>query len=107
MDRAAYLFARLGMHKTELHNGVLFYVAVDNRKFAVIGDYGINAAVPENFWDDVTSILLNHFREDRFCDGLIEGIGLVGSKLKELFPFSKDDRNELPDDVTFGDDHHE
>lgn len=107
LDRAAYLFAKLGMHKTELRNGVLFYLAVDNRKFAVIGDIGINSRVPENFWDDVKLVLLNHFREGRFCDGLIEGIGLVGVKLKEHFPFKKDDVNELPDEVTFGDGRHE
>ena len=26
LDRAAYIFKKLGMHKTELRNGVLFYL---------------------------------------------------------------------------------
>jgi len=102
LDRAAFLFKKLDMHKTDLRNGVLFYLAVNNRKFAVIGDKGINALVPENFWDDIKLCLLNHFREDHFTEGLMEGIGMVGQKLKEHFPYKTDDINELPDEVTFG-----
>jgi uncharacterized membrane protein len=102
LDRAAYLFKRLKMHETELRNGVLFYLAVKNRKFAVIGDMGINSMVPEDFWDEIKLILLNNFREDRFTDGLVEGIGKVSEKLKEHFPYQTDDINELPDDISFG-----
>ncbi len=53
LDRTAYLFKKIGMQKTELRNGVLIYLAVESRKFAIIGDKGINAVVPENFWDDI------------------------------------------------------
>lgn len=102
LDRAAYLFGKLNMHRTEQRNGVLFYLAVKNRKFAVIGDKGINALVPENFWDDIKICLLNHFREDRFTEGLMEGIGMIGQKLREHFPYKTGDVNELPDEVTFG-----
>lgn len=102
LDRAAYLFRKLDMHNTDLRNGVLFYLAVRNRKFAVIGDKGINAMVPENFWDDIKFCMLNHFREDHFTEGLIEGIGMVGERLKEHFPYKTTDVNELPDEVTFG-----
>jgi len=102
LDRAAYLFKKLGMHKTEKRNGVLFYLAVRNRKFAVLGDAGINAVVPENFWDDVKSVLLNNFREGHFTEGLIEGITMVGTKLKEHFPYQRGDVNELSDEISFG-----
>ena len=102
LDRAAYLFKKLGMQETELRNGVLFYLAVNNRKFAILGDKGINAMVPENFWDDVKVILMNHFRENRFAEGLVEGIGKVGEKLKAHYPYQADDINELSDDLSFG-----
>ena len=46
--------------------------------------------------------MLNPFREDRFTEGLIEGIGMVGERLKEHFPYKTTDVNELPDEVTFG-----
>ncbi len=102
MDRASVIFKKLEMQKTELRNGVLFYVALKNRKFAVLGDAGINKVVPENFWDDVRDILLNQFRDNRFTDGLVEGITLAGLQLKTHFPFKKDDVNELADEISFG-----
>jgi len=101
LDRAAYIFDKMGMQKTEKRNGVLFYLAVTNRRFAVLGDIAINAVVPEGFWDDLKNLLLNHFREERFTEGLIEGIGMVGTKLKKHFPYQMGDVNELSDDISF------
>lgn len=105
MDRAAYLFKKLGMHKTGSRNGVLFYLAIENRKFALLGDAGINAVVPVNFWDDIKRNMLTHFRNNEFVDGLCEGISEAGRQLKAHFPYKSSDVNELPDDLSFEDDH--
>lgn len=102
MDRAAQLFEKLEMHKTEQRNGVLFYVAVKNRKFAILGDAGINRVVPENFWDDIRDRMLDHFRDNHFAEGIVEGISQAGKQLKKHFPYQRDDVNELPDDISFG-----
>jgi uncharacterized membrane protein len=101
LDRAAWLFKKLGMHKTAERNGVLFYLAVEDRKFAVIGDSGINAKVPEGFWNCVKDLMQERFREGKFTEGLSQGIILAGVHLKEHFPYKKDDRNELPDEISF------
>lgn len=102
MDRAATLFDKLGMTRTKLRNGILFYLAVDNRKFAVIGDVGINLKVDEHFWDGIKMKMLVHFREGDFAQGLIEGIETVGQNLKKHFPYQSDDVNELSDEISFG-----
>lgn len=104
MDRAAFIFEKLKMHKTAQRNGVLFYVAVKDHKFVILGDAGINAAVPENFWDNVKENVLSHFRENRIVEGLIEGIGQAGHELKAHFPYESNDVNELPDDIILGED---
>ena len=52
LDRAAQVFADLKMHKTALRNGVLIYVALEDKQLAILGDAGINAKVPDHFWDD-------------------------------------------------------
>jgi len=101
LDRAAWVFGKLGMHKTALRNGVLFYLAVVDRKFAIIGDAGINAKVPEDFWDSIKELLLKNFKEGNFTEGLSEGIILAGEQLKTHFPHQKNDVNELPDDISF------
>jgi len=103
IERASYVFKRLEIHKTELKNGVLFYLAIKNRKFAVLGDVGINKVVPEDFWDQVKFDMLNHFRNEEFTDGLVEAITTVGSHLKKHFPYQSDDVNELTDEISFGD----
>lgn len=102
LDRAAYLFERLGIHKTEKRNGVLFYLAIDDHKFAILGDAGINAVTPDDFWDNIKEKMLAEFQEKRFSGGLELGILLAGEQLKEHFPYKHDDVNELPDDISFG-----
>ncbi len=103
LDRAAWIFRKIGMHATDSHNGVLFYLAVTNREFAVIGDGGINSVVPAGFWNRIMEILQENFRTGRFTEGLIEGILLTGKQLREHFPRMKDDVNELPDEISFDD----
>jgi uncharacterized membrane protein len=101
LDRASWLFKKLGMHKTAERNGVLFYLAVNDRKFAIIGDAGINAKVPPGFWDDISELLKKNFKEGKFTEGLSEGISLAGEHLKKHFPHRPDDVNELPDEISF------
>jgi uncharacterized membrane protein len=101
LDRASWVFKKLGMHKTSERNGVLFYLAVSDRKFAIIGDAGINSKVPTGFWDDIKNLLQKNFKENKFSEGLSEGIILAGKQLKEHFPYEKDDVNELPDEISF------
>lgn len=101
LDRAAWVFNRLGMFKTEQRNGVLFYLAVNDRKFAIIGDVGINSKVPEGFWDEIKDVLKKNFVEGRFTDGLSEGIKMAGMQLLAHFPYQRDDVNEITDDISF------
>ena len=103
LDRAAWIFKKIGMHKTKDRNGVLFYLALNNRKFAIIGDAGINAKVPDDFWDEVKLKIEMNFSTEKFTEGLSEGIRIAGLKLKEYFPREKGDINELPDDISFVD----
>lgn len=101
LDRAAWLFKKLGMDKTVERNGVLFYLAVDDRKFAIIGDAGINAKVPAGFWDEISEVIKKRFKESKFTEGLSEGIIMAGNQLKTHFPYRKDDINELSDNISF------
>jgi len=102
MDRAAFIFEKLEMHKTELRNGVLIYLALKDRKFAILGDIGINQKVPEGFWNSTSELMLNSFKSGDFLNGLIKGVKEAGLQLKAHFPYQKDDKNELSDDISFG-----
>jgi uncharacterized membrane protein len=104
MDRATQVFEKLGMHNTALKNGVLFYVAYTDKKFAVIGDKGIHEKVTQHFWDEVKELLAGHFKNGRFAEGLCLGIERAGTKLKTHFPHQQDDTDELSNDISFGGD---
>ncbi len=101
-DCAAAAFALLGMHKTKFRNGVLIYLSVNDRRFAILGDAGINAVVPPNFWEDEKELMLNYFKQQRFAEGIVEAIKKIGEKLKKHFPILTDDVNELSNEISFG-----
>ncbi|GAA5033397.1 hypothetical protein GCM10011506_25600 [Marivirga lumbricoides] len=102
LDRAAHIFKVLKMHKTEERNGVLFYMAVKDHKFAILGDAGINKKVPVGFWDDIKESMMAEFKKGEITGGLKTGIQMAGEQLAAFFPFQKDDSNELPDEISFG-----
>ena len=102
LDRAAYIFEKLNMHKTKLRNGVLFYLAVEDHKFAILGDAGINQKVSKDFWEETKETILNEFKEGNLTEGLSRGILMAGEQLKEHFPYQKNDVNELSDEISFG-----
>jgi uncharacterized membrane protein len=100
MDRAAFLFDKLNMHKTEKRNGVLIYMAVEDQRFAIIGDAGINAVVEPDFWDSIKDEMLQSFKKNEFERGLIAGITASGKALAKHFPYDgATDNNELSDDI--------
>lgn len=99
--RARDLFAKLGMHRTEEHNGVLIYLALRSRTLAVVGDEGLHAQVGEAFWKEVVAAMLPAFADDRPADGLAAGAAMIGERLRQHFPHRDDDVNELPDDISF------
>lgn len=103
LDRAVEVFAALHMHQTKQRNGVLFYVALKSHKFAVIGDAGINAVVPENFWDEIKTNVLAAFKNGDYASGLVKGILMAGEQLRTFFPHdTATDTNELHNDISFG-----
>lgn len=101
LDCAAAMFAKLKMHKTDLRNGVLLYISVNDHQFAIIGDAGINAVVPSDFWNQVKEHLLQNFKQGKFTEGLCEGIQMAGENLRIHFPFEKGDKNELSNTINF------
>lgn len=102
MDRAIELFQFLKMNNTKQENGVLIYVAVNDRKFAIYGDKGINKVVPTNFWDATKNEIQEEFIKGKFKEGIVKGILKAGKELKRFFPWNQNDTNELSNEVSKG-----
>lgn len=103
LTRAAAVFTELKMHETAERNGVLIYVAVKDKFFAIIGDQGINQKVPTDFWDTTKQAMLEQFKNKAFFEGIVLGIRMAGEQLVAYFPRANDDTNELSNEISFGD----
>jgi uncharacterized membrane protein len=102
MDRAIEVFHKLEMQNTKDGNGVLIYVAVKSKQFAICGDKGINNVVPNDFWETTKNAIANHFKNGNFKQGLVDGIIKAGEQLKQYFPHQEDDKNELSNEISKG-----
>ena len=101
--RAVKKFNKLHLYTTKRRNAVLIFIAYEARKFAILGDIGINDVVPEGFWDQESEELGKYLKAGRPVDGLCEIIARIGDRLSEYFPGERDDENELSNEVTFDD----
>jgi len=102
LDRAQEVFFELKMDGTKDRNGVLFYVGVADKKFAIIGDKGINDVVKADFWNSTKEVVIANFKENQFKKGLIDGILKAGEQLKNYFPYQSDDVDELSNEISRG-----
>lgn len=101
-DRAMEVFHLLKMDNTKLQNGVLIYLAVDDHSFVICGDKGIDAVVPDDFWDCTRDAMQQQFRQGNFKQGLIDGITRAGEKLQQYFPWEQGDTDELSNEISKG-----
>ncbi len=104
MDRAKELFMQLGLEKTAQRNGILIYVASEDRKSAILGDMGIDQKVGQDYWQETLNEMVEMFKKGKNAEGLCYAIESIGSQLKEHFPYQSDDVNELSDDISYEDD---
>lgn len=103
VDRAAEIFFRLKMEKTDHRNGVLLYIATKHKELALFGDEGIYKATGAAYWDKAVHDMIANFNGDDICEGMVQCIYQVGETLKEKFPYNRtEDKNELPDEIVFG-----
>jgi uncharacterized membrane protein len=103
VDRAREVFMGLEMEHTAHRNGVLIYIAYKHRQLAIFGDEGIYRELGEQFWHGEVDKMLKEFNSNHFAEGIIEIIQDIGSALIQHFPYDRTDKNELPDDIVFGD----
>lgn len=101
-SRAQQIFHFLKMDNTKEGNGVLLYVAVDDKKFVIYGGEGIDRAVPKGFWDTTKDAIASHFKKGKFKQGIVEGVLMAGKELQTHFPWQQNDTNELNDAISKG-----
>ena len=102
LSRAVAIFNAIGMYETAQRNGVLIYIALKSRKFAIIGDIGINKVIPDNFWNEVRNSLGKYLANGEVEKGIVEAIAQTGKILQSKFPYLEGDINEQSDEISYG-----
>lgn len=102
LGRARRIFEKIGMAKTRERNGVLIYINAVKKRFAIIGDYGIHTYAGNTFWQSLSEEMERDFKAGDYLGGLLNTIESIGRGLREAFPRKKDDTNEIPDDISYG-----
>lgn len=101
-DRAKEVFHDLNMDATQLQNGVLIYLAVNDKTFVICGDKGINDVVEHDFWDCTRDAMVSQFKLGNYKQGLVDGILNAGEQLKKYFPWHENTTNELSNEISKG-----
>ena len=101
-NRALEVFHSLKMFNTKQQNAVLIYVAVEDHKFVIYGDKGIDKVVSENFWETTKNVMQQQFKMKQFKQGIVDGVLKAGEELKVHFPWQINDEDELSNKISKG-----
>lgn len=104
LRRCEEVFQSLNMHLTFHRNGVLIYLAMKDKKFAIGGDEGINKKAGGNaYWNQAAEALKKYLKEGQVAEGLCYCIGEIGRLLAAHYPpDGSESHNQLPDEIVFG-----
>ena len=93
------MFEEIGMRDTSRRNGALIVMMPRMKKVVMIGDSGVSAVVPEDFWRESVAAMIRHMHDAGPLDALREGLRLLGDTLSAHWPRDPEDMNELPDEI--------
>lgn len=94
-QRSVQAFMENGLHLTKENNGVLVAISLMERKIEILADKGINEKVAKGTWKDITKVIAKDLKRGSLNDALVDAIQEVGKHLKEHFPKTECDTDEL------------
>jgi uncharacterized membrane protein len=103
LTRAKEIFFKNKMNETNQRNGVLVYVAVNDKKIAIYADQGIYEKMGIEFWYTQVQEMTTHFKAMNYITGISTVVSEIGMALQNHFPFDRaTDTNELSDEIMIG-----
>jgi uncharacterized membrane protein len=100
LDRAKEVFFEQKMHLTKERNGVLLYIAHEDKNIAILGDRAINDKMGEGYWEEILNSLKSSFKTGEYEQGLVIAVRELGEKLQRYFPGVHDGQNELTNEIS-------
>ena len=103
IEKASLIFQDLKMHETKLRNAVLIFICSSDKKAAIIGDVGINSTIADSFWDNTLNELITYCSKDLITEGICKAVEKVGDLIKQKYPYTEGDINELDNEIILED----
>ncbi len=100
LARAREVLVRLEMHRTRLRNAVLLYLALEDRRLAIVGDEGIHRKVGDAYWASVRDALVTRLKAGTPREAIVHAVADIGRTLAKHFPGGGNDPDELEDEVS-------
>jgi uncharacterized membrane protein len=101
LEAARKTFTALGITRTRRRNGVLVFLSLPSRTFAIVGDEGIDRVTGPQYWESLRDTMAKRFSAGSYADGLLDILDRVEAVLVEHFPYEEGDVDELPDDISY------
>jgi uncharacterized membrane protein len=101
LEEARRTVTSLGRTATNRRNGVLVFLSLPSRSFAIVGDEEMDRITPADYWEGLRDTLAENFAAGEYCEGLLDILDRVEAVLTEHFPYEKGDVDELPDDISY------
>lgn len=95
--RAIAVFKAGAERRTIGRTGILIYLSMGEHRAEIVGDEAITRVTTPETWGEAMAALLVEMKAGRPADGIVAAVERVGAVLKEHFPRSSTDTNEIPD----------
>ena len=95
--RAISIFKAGAERRTVGRTGILIYLSMGEHRAEIVADEAITKVTTPETWGEAMEALLVEVKAGRPADGMVAAIERVGEVLKQHFPRSSGDTNEIPD----------
>jgi len=92
-------FRKLRLGEAKDQNSLLIFVAPKSQQFGLVGGKAFHEKVGQAWWNDLSAVLIRHFKATDYTTGLVAAIEMIGVALKQHFPCATTDRTGQKDIV--------
>jgi uncharacterized membrane protein len=100
-QEAIRIFGLLGMDKTKDATGVLLFVTLQEKRFEIVADHGIDSHAQPGIWKSIADEITGNISNSGLTAGICHGVHRIGQVLAQHALRKPDDQDELSNEISF------
>ncbi len=97
-QRALALFSEYGVWDTEANCGVLIYINLADHEVEIVADRNVNRLISSEQWQTICQTMTQGFARGAFHESTLGAIAKLNELLRQHFPDSSVQPNQLPNE---------